>query len=106
MIKKRNFSVHDDLRTGLVSKIFLLLGLFLLLTYIFLKISLAITSLLIGEEIGGFSYVEAVIAFSIIFFGFGAFLHFLHLQFAKLAKIADDFEEELQDIESKEEVVE
>jgi len=111
MFKKRNFSVYDDFKTGLFSKLSLLLGVFLLIFYVFLKI----VSLFIGKDNGGFfglindltnsGFAESVIAFSIVFLGAGFVLYFLHLQFVKLAKIADDLKEELSDLEEKEEAV-
>jgi len=112
MFKKKNFSVYDDFKTGFFSKLSLALGVFLLLAYVFLKIA----SLLTGKENGGFfgliydlansGFAESVIAFSIVFLGVGFVLYFLHLQFIKLAKIADDFKEELSNLEEKEEVAE
>ncbi len=112
MFKKRNFSVYNDFRTGFFSKISLALGVFLLIVYAFLKI----VSLLASENNGGFlgliydlansGFAESVIAFSIVFLGVGFVLYFLHLQFVKLAKISDDLEEELGDLEEKEEVAE
>lgn len=112
MFKKRNFSVYDDFKTGFFSKLSLVLGAFLLIIYVFLMG----ISLFSSEESGGFfgliydlahyGFAESVIAFSIVFIGVGFVLYFLHLQFVKLAKIADDFEEELKDIDSKEEFTE
>ena len=112
MFKKRIFSVYDDFRTGLFSKLSLFLGVILLLIYVFLKI----VSFLIGEDSGSFfsliydlanyGFAESVIAFSIVFFGIGFVLYFLHLQFVKLAKIADEFEEDLKNLEEKEDVAE
>ncbi|MDH7517065.1 MAG: hypothetical protein QHH19_01790 [Candidatus Thermoplasmatota archaeon] len=107
MFKKRFFSVYDDFRTGLFSKLSFLFGMVLLFVYVFLKI----VFLLVGEGGGGFfgliydladsSFADSVIAFSIIFFGIGFVLYFLHVQFVKLAMITDDFKEELDHLEKE-----
>jgi len=83
----------------------LFLGLFLLFVYIFLKIG----SLLISRNDTSFlhliydlsqsSYMDSIIAFSIMFLGIGFILYFLHCQFAKLAEIADEIENENKDEE-------
>jgi len=100
MFKKRNISVYDDFRTGFFYKFSLFLGLFLLFVFVFFKVS----SLFISQEDTGFlqliynfsrsSYVDSIIAFSIIFLGIGIILYFFHCQFAKLARIADEIENE------------
>ena len=100
MFKKRRFSVHDDFKTGFLCKFFLFLGVLLLLVFVFFKVS----SLFISSRGTGFlqliydfsrsSYVDSIIAFSIIFLGIGIILYFFHCQFAKLARIADEIENE------------
>ena len=98
MFKKKYFSAHSDFKTGLFFRIFLILGLILLIVYAFLKIS----SILIGSESTGFlrqiydfsqtTAPDSILAFSIIFFAVGVILYFFHCQFAKLAKIAEEIE--------------
>lgn len=100
MFKKRNISVYNDLKTSFFCKFSLFLGLFLLFVFVFFKVS----SLFISQGDTGFlqliydfsrsSYVDSIIAFSIIFLGIGIILYFFHYQFAKLAKIADEIENE------------
>jgi len=107
MFKKRYFSIQDDFKTGFFCKITLLLGLILLLVYLFSILS----SFIIGEDSSGFvrqiydfsqtSYPNSILAFSIILFGVGGILYFFHCQFSKLAKIADEIEKEenIEDID-------
>jgi len=107
MFKRRYFSVHDDFKTGFLCKFFLFLGVLLLLVFVFFKVS----SLFISSRGTGFlqliydfsrsSYVDSIIAFSIIFLGIGIILYFFHCQFAKLARIADEIEneEEIEDFD-------
>ena len=100
MFKKRNISVYNDLKTSFFYKLSLFLGLFLLFVFVFFKVS----SLFISQEDTGFlqliydfsqsSYVDSIIAFSIIFLGIGIILYFFHCQFAKLARIANEIENE------------
>lgn len=100
MFKKKHFSVYDDLKTSFFCKFSLFLGFVLLFVFVFFKVS----SLFIGEGGTGFlqliydfslsSYVDSIIAFSIVFLGVGIILYFFHCQFAKLAKIADEIENE------------
>jgi len=100
MFKERHFSIHNDFRTGILSKLFLFLGFFLLLFYAFLKI----ISLFIGQNDTGLlltiydlsksNVADSIIAFSIVFLGVGFILYFFHLQFKKLSKIADEIENE------------
>ena len=100
MFKKKHFSVYDDFKTGLLYKIFLSLGLILLLIFVFFKG----LSLFLDQESTGlprliydFSHsgiIESIVAFSIIFLGVGIILYFFHCQFVKLAKIADEIENE------------
>ena len=98
MFKKRYFSPHDNFKTGFLCKFTLFIGLILLITFIFFKIS----SIIIGEEETGIfqniyeisqsSIMDSIIAFSIIFLGVGVIFYFFQCQFAKLAKIADEIE--------------
>lgn len=86
MFKKKNISVYSDLKSGFFCKLFIFLGLILLIFYILLK-----TGILIGFNE---NVTESLIAFSIIFFGLGILSFFLSCQFGKLAKIADEIENE------------
>ena len=100
MIKKRNISVYDDLKTGFFYKFCLLLGIVLLAVYIFLKI-VSLTSsegnagpLQAFYDLSQSGIPEPVLAFSIILLGVGFILYFFNCMFAKLAKIADEIENE------------
>jgi len=105
MFKKRNISVYNDLKTSFLCKFSLLLGGVLLFVFVFFKVG----SLFIDKGATGFlqfiydfsrsSYIDSIVAFSIIFLGVGIILYFLHCQFAKLAKIADEIENEEEDEE-------
>ena len=98
MLKRRYFSVHSDFKTGMFYKLFFILGIVLIIIYIFL----AVSSFFIGEESSGIfqqiydfsqtTYPNSILAFSIIFLAIGFILYFFHCQFAKLAKIADEIE--------------
>ena len=105
ILKEKHHSAYDDFRTGFFCKLSLFLGLFLLIVYVFLKVS----SLLINQNDTSFlrliydasksGYANSLIAFSILLIGVGFILYFLHYQFAKLAKIADEIENEMKDKE-------
>ena len=98
MIKKRYFSAQDDFKTGFFCKFTLFLGFFLLIIFLFSKIS----AFIIGENSSGIarqiydfsltSYPNSILAFSIILLAVGAIFYFFHCQFTKLAKIADEIE--------------
>lgn len=102
MFKKRPVSVYDDLKTGFLSKFFLLIGILLLIVYVFFKGY----SLLIGKNVSGLplsiyyfsqsSYIDSILAFSIIFIGLGIITYFIHRQFIKLAEIASEIEKEME----------
>ena len=100
MVRIKYHSAYNDFRTGFLYKLSLTIGLFLLIIYIFLKIS----SLFLSGNSSGFfysiydfsqsNYSGSIIAFSILFFSIGAILYFFHRQFSKLAKIAKEIENE------------
>jgi amino acid transporter len=100
MLKKKYYSVYDDLRTGFFYKVLLYLGIILLILFILLKVF----SLLFSEtdvdifkylyELSQSSIADSIIAFSIVFIGLGIILYFFFCQFKKLAKIADELEKE------------
>ena len=102
MFKKRHISAYEDLKTGLFSKFFLLIGILLLIVYVFIKGC----SLLLGKNDSDFlllihhfsqsSYIESILAFSIVFIGLGMITYFIHRQFIKLAEIASEIEKEME----------
>ena len=106
MIKKRNISVYDDLKTGFLYKFCLLLGIVLLAVYIILKIaSLTLSEENVGPlqafyDLSQSGIPEIALAFSIIFIGIGIILYFFNCMFAKLAKIADEIENK-EDLEEE-----
>lgn len=105
MFKKRHVSVYEDLKTGFFSKFFLVIGSLLLIVYVFFKGCF----LLLGENVSDFlllihhfsqsSYIESILAFSIVFIGLGVITYFIHRQFIKLAEIASEIEQEVENIE-------
>ena len=105
MFKKRHVSVYDDLKTGFFSKFFLLIGILLLIFYVFFKGC----SLLVGKNVSGLllpiyhfslsSYIDSILAFSIVFIGLGVITYFIHRQFIKLAEIASEIEKEIENTE-------
>jgi len=100
MFEEKRFSTHNDFRTGFFGKLTLLIGLILLISYVFIKV----ISLFINQNKTGFLQFlynisqsktsDTIIAFSIVFLGFGFILYFFHLQFAKLSKISEEIENE------------
>jgi hypothetical protein len=103
MIKKRYFSIDGDFKTGFLFKLFLLIGIILLLIFIFIKVIVFV----VGENSLGFakqiydfsqtSYPNSIFAFSIIILAIAVIFYFFYFQFVKLAKIADEIEEESDD---------
>jgi len=92
LIKKRPKSPHEySSKTGVLYKLFLLIGLILLIFYGVQHIILLVE---VSEHILGI-----VLAFSILFLGGGFLIYFLSCQFAKLAKIVDEIENE-EDMEN------
>lgn len=103
MMKKRYFSTKGDFKTGFLFKLFLSIGIILLLVFIFIKV----TVLFISEDSSGFAkqiydfsqtnYPNSIFAFSIIILAIAVIFYFFYSQFVKLAKIADEIEEESDD---------
>jgi len=89
MIKKRYYSIHNDFKTGLFSKLFIIIGIFLLFLYL-----INFVIIFLNEEIRGI-----IIAFSIIFIGFGIILMLFSYLFNKLDKISEEIEN-IQDEEN------
>ena len=92
LVKRKPKSPHEyHSKTGFLYKLFLLIGLILLIFYVVQHI---ISLIEVSEHILGI-----VLAFSILFLGGGFLIYFLSCQFAKLAKIVDEIENE-EDIEN------
>lgn len=92
MVKTRYFSTKNDFKTGFLYKIFLMIGIILLVFYI---VQQAFTFIENKENIAGIA-----LAFSILFIGGGMLLGFFSYLFSKLAKITDEIEKEMEDEES------
>lgn len=86
MVKKRYFSAHSNFKTGIMYKIFFILGFILLIIYL---MDLFLHFFEPGESVSG-----VLLALSILFIGGSFLLFFVSCQFAKLAKIADEIEKE------------
>lgn len=84
MIKKRYFSAHNDFKTGIVYKIFLIVGAALLTLFLIQRF----TDIILIDN----SILEIMFAFSIILIGTSLIVFYLKVQFTKLADIADDIE--------------
>lgn len=93
MSKTRKKSVYNDFKTGILSKIFIILGFLILFGYIGLKIINILTNnKQVLQIFANFPYIESLLALAIIFIGVGLMLYFIHSQFAKLADIAEEIE--------------
>jgi len=100
MIKIRYFSAHNDFKTCFLYKLFLLIGIILLIIFVFIKIS----SLFVNTNSEGFakqiydfsqtSYPNSIFAFSLIFLAVSIIFYFFYCQFVKLAEIVDEIEKE------------
>lgn len=100
MIKKRYFSINENFKTCFLYKFFLLIGIILLLIFVFFKVS----ALIIDKESSGFAkqiydfsqstYPNSILALSIIIIAISIIFYFFYCQFVKLAKIADEIEKE------------
>ena len=84
MVKKRNISAYNDLKTGFLYKFFLIIGGILLFIYI---ISWLLSFNFINETVSG-----TILAFSILFIGSGSIIYFFFCQFSKLSEIAEEVE--------------
>jgi len=92
MVKIKYFSTKNDFKTGLLYKIFLIIGIILLTFYILQNIFNLINNI---ENIA-----DIALAFSILFIGGGILLGFFSYLFSKLARITDELEKEMEDEES------
>jgi amino acid transporter len=106
MLKERKYSIDNDFQTGLFSKITFILGVFLLILYLFFKIIAFFyhnsTGLLKDiYNISISSTTDTIGAFSIIFIAVSIILYFFKKQFNKLSEIAEEIENENKDGETK-----
>ena len=99
MIKKKYFSAYDDLKTGFLYKICILIGIFFFLTFIILTFISRSTN--IDDNIPFFVYLYdlsisnfpgIILSFSILLISIGLILYFFKRQFKKLADIAYEIE--------------
>ena len=96
-MKKKYFSVYSDFKTRVLSKSMIVIGLVLLIIFIFLKI-LSIFSinnidlLKYFYDLSSTKFPGIIISFSILLISFGFILYFFNYQFSKLARIADEIE--------------
>jgi uncharacterized membrane protein len=86
MAKKHLFSAHNDFKTGVFYKFFLILGCILFIIYF-------IENLLhpIGLSDDG---IGTILAFAILILGLGFILYFFSRQFTKLSQIAEEIEQD------------
>ncbi len=82
MVKIKKFSVYNDFKTGIIYKILLLIGFFLLFLYIL--------DILIFKT----NFSSLLISGSILLISFGLISYFFHFQFNKLAAIANEIEDD------------
>lgn len=82
MVKIKKFSVYTDFKTGILYKIFLLIGFILIILY-FLEILILETK-----------FSDILLSLSILFISFGLIIYFFNKQFNKLAAIAEELEDE------------
>jgi hypothetical protein len=99
MIKNRYYSAYNDFKTGILYKIFLIIGFIFLFIFILLILISKISD--INNSIGILKYLydlsisnfpDILISFSIILISIGLILYFFKRQFEKLAEIADEIE--------------
>jgi uncharacterized membrane protein len=86
MAKKHLFSAHNDFKTGVLCKFFLILGCILLIVYL---VETLLHPVGLSEESTGI-----ILAFTIISIGLALVLLFFSRQFMKLSQIADDVEQD------------
>lgn len=86
MAKKHLFSAHNDFKTGIFYKVFLILGCILFIIY-FVETLIHIIGL-------NDSSIGAILALSILSLGFGLILYFFSCQFIKLSRIAEEVEKD------------
>jgi len=100
MLKERRFSVDNDFRTGICSKIFFLVALilmivssiFFLFSIIFDEKSTGFTEIL--YDFSSSFYPETILSISIILLAIGVIFYFFNCQFKKLEEISKEIENE------------
>ncbi len=97
MFKKRYFEADYDFKTGLLSKFFFSIAIFLLLIFLILKFFSLIFNhsegiIKIFYDLSTSTIPETVLSFSLIFFAAGFISYFFYRQFVKLAEIAEEIE--------------
>lgn len=99
MIKKKYFSAYDDLKTGFLYKICILIGIFFFLTFIILTFISRLTNiddnmpfLVYLYDLSISNFPGIIISFSILLISIGLILYFFKRQFKKLADIAYEIE--------------
>ena len=97
MAKKHLFSVHNDFKTGIFCKFFLILGCILFSIYL-------IEMLLHLFELSNDS-IGIILAFAILSLGLGLILYFFSRQFTKLSQIAEGVEQD-ESLSDEEEIKE
>jgi hypothetical protein len=97
MAKKHLFSVHNDFKTGIFCKFFLIFGCILFSIYL-------IEMLLHLIELSNDS-IGIILAFAILSLGLGLILYFFSRQFTKLSQIAEEVEQD-ESLSDEEEIKE
>jgi len=98
MFKKRYFQINHNFKTGLLSELFLIIGLILLAFFIFFVIiSTAFNDGSTGfakqlYDISVSTVPESLLSLSLISLAIGVIMYFFSCQFAKLEKIAEEIE--------------
>jgi hypothetical protein len=80
------FSPRSGLKTGILCKLLLFIGMLLLAVYLVFHF---VFVTIVDENV-----LDSVLAFSIIMLGVGLIMFFFYCQFAKLTKIAEEIESE------------
>lgn len=100
MIKKRYFSIDYDFKTGVLCKLFLLIGIIALAISLFF----IIVSKILNEDSTGLykqmydislsTIPETILSLSLLSLAVSAIMYFFYLQFKKLSEIAEEIEKE------------
>jgi Zn-dependent protease with chaperone function len=99
-MKIRYLSPSKDSKTGTAYKLCFMIGIFLLIVVVLLKLIALImpnnNEGVIGSlvSVGSGSFIDIGLAFIILLFGIGGILLFFHKQFEKLADAIEDMENE------------
>ena len=95
-MKKHFFSAHSDLKTGFLCKLFIGLGIILVVLYALFHFTKVVN---LGDDVEG-----ALLAFAILSLGLGGIMYFFACQFSKLSQIADDVEQDESLLDEEEKV--